>query len=147
MTEPFDQLDTLERDLLDLSEAEGAGVFQKTRVDAVSLVRSVPPHRVPLLARHRLLLVPAAACLIMVIGVWSVLFGPATTSPNGGTPLAGNIYSGAPGAALGEFGGCFHGPNLEQNAGCATYDYDADGDVDLADFTTYQMAFAAAAPK
>ena len=147
MTEPFDQLDTLERDLLDLSEAEGAGVFQKTRVDAASLVRSAPRHRVPLFARHRLLLVPAAACLIMVIGVWSVVFGPATGSRNGRTPLAGNVYSGAPGAALGEFGGCFHGPDLEQNSTCTAYDYDSDGDVDLADFTTYQMAFAAAAPK
>ena len=147
MTEPFDQLDTLERDLLDLSEAEGAGVFQETRVDAASLVRSASRRRAPLLSRHRLLLIPAAACLILVIGVWSVVFGPATNSRNGGTPLAGNVYSGAPGAALGDFGGCFHGPDLERDSACTSYDYDSDGDVDLADFTTYQMAFAASAPR
>ena len=42
------------------------------------------------------------------------------------------------------FSECVAGPSDAMVSGCDTYDYDSDGDVDLADISSYQLAYAGA---
>ncbi len=44
--------------------------------------------------------------------------------------------------ATASFSDCVAGPADAAGAGCDPYDYDADGDVDLADIRSYQLAYA-----
>lgn len=139
MNEPFEQLDSLERDLLDLHAAEEAGVFRPTQVDRVALLRSARSRRFSSFRSYRVL-VPIAACFVMVVSVWSIMFHTEVDSVNGvASMVANNSTAGDLGAGI---QACVSGPGSMEDASCSAYDYDSDGDVDLMDFSRHQMVVA-----
>jgi hypothetical protein len=141
MNEPFEQVDSLERDLLDLHAAEEAGVFRPTRVNRAVLLRSARAHRFSFFRSYRVL-VPIAACFVMVVGVWSVMFHTEVGPINGRASMVANN------STAGDLGdgiqACVSGPGSMEDASCSVYDYDSDGDVDLVDFSRHQMVVAMA---
>ncbi len=137
--------ETLETALQELNAAENAGLFQRTSLDAQRLLaRSVQPERAAAW-RFALRLLPVAAAIAMAIGVGSWMF---THEP--GAPLGQDTVATGPADAYagtdGSFYECFGGPSEALATGCREYDYDADGDVDLADFGNFQLAFADTTP-
>lgn len=130
----------LEQTLLELAQAEQAGVFRRTPLGPCAL--DPPIELSELLGRSRRwrLWVPLSAAALLVIGVWGALFqsefasirekDAASTmrvaSAAGGTPLSG----------------CMVGPGKNIPADCSRFDRDTDGDVDLADISLVQLADA-----
>jgi hypothetical protein len=143
MNEPFEQLDTLERDLLDLHAADKAGVFRRTRVDRRALLRSPRSRQTSFsFFKSYRLLVPIAACFVMAVGVWSIMFHTEVAPVNGGASLVANNSGG--GSLGGGIQACVGGPGSMEDPSCSAYDYDSDGDVDLMDFSRHQMVAAMA---
>ncbi len=139
------QLDPLESVLLELKDAEQANLFARTPVDPAALLRG-SVCEAPRLVRPGLLRwVSAAAVIGLAVGLWQL-------TPNGGTglPLGPNQIAsvsapaGGDAMARGDFLLCFSGPRSAagQEGVCESHDFDADGDVDLADFQAYQLAYA-----
>jgi hypothetical protein len=129
MTEPTDNhMPELESSLLELRQAENAGVFRPTRVDARQLMRSGPPRRLAIRWA-------AAAALLLAVGtVWTTMFYMNLTK----------LRDGRGGGALASVSitDCLAGPRGSQPGHCLAYDLDADGDVDLADLGSFQLAYA-----
>ncbi|HNQ22229.1 MAG TPA: hypothetical protein PKK06_03960 [Phycisphaerae bacterium] len=128
MSEHGSHLGLLEQRLTELAAAERAGVFERTPVPAGAAVAAGRTHWREL-RRWVLVGLPAAACLALAVGLAYHGLGPAFT------PLAGN---GAPAEA--SIYACLTGPGVGVMEGCARYDRDGDGDVDLRDLSEYQLA-------
>lgn len=147
MTWEPDYPDTLEEALGELHTASRAGVFEQTPVDTRQLLdTSLAPTWVSMLRRARVW-VPLAAAAVLAIGVWGAMFSHQIASIRSRQQFLDRGTSSA-GSAVGDtisvtFAGCQAGPGVVVLSGCRTHDYDADGDVDLADFGTYQLAYAA----
>ena len=136
------QLDAIEKALLELDAAEKAGVFGRTSVDARALLSreasAGPSHPRWLTSR---LAMPAAAAVAMAIGVSSWMFTSQLNAPgNGG--FGSHVVVADAGRCAGGFFGCLTGPGSSGSTGCQGYDYDSDGDVDLADYGAHQRACA-----
>ncbi len=138
----------LERFLLDATEADRAGVFTATPVDAASLlaqgVESTGTRRVAGLYRWAKIVTPLAACVGLWIGVeQSDLFGPESVISNvpamNGALAGGEIDC----IELSQFNRCFTGPSGAPSVDCACADLDQDGDVDFADFGKFQTIVTA----
>lgn len=137
------QLDPLERDLLELEEAERDGVFSRTRVDHRMLLTPEPDF-------HGLLRLGAmrrwgavAAAVVLVVGVWSAMFTLEIQEVRRSRMIAENGRGGAARTiARGDMLNCIGGPSEPALNECRRHDYDSDGDVDLADFQSYQLAYA-----
>ena len=146
MTNDPKQLDTLEEMLLELYSADRAGVFKKTPVDPEALRKSTarssadqfPIHRWWLTRRMRPL--AAAAAIAMVVGVWGWMFQAEIGRIRNPGNMAG-VNAIGPAYASG-FHRCFTGPTGAAVADCTEQDYDADGNVDLVDYGSFQLAFA-----
>ncbi len=139
MTEDFDKLDPLEDSLRELADAERAGLFSKTRVDARALLRAT--HEVDgsprVLRRFRWVSIAAMLGLAATICGWIFTTGtPETRQP----PLpSGTRIASAKGGCDGTFFGCMTGPSGSIMPGCDSYDFNADGHIDLVDARTYQL--------
>lgn len=131
MIEPTDNFDrNLECRLGELNEAERAGVFRASRVDPRQLMRAGGS------VRSSSLRYAAAAALFLVVtsGVWTAMFQWNLSSlrqDRGSNQLAT--------IAIGD---CLAGPRGNLPSACNTYDLDSDGDVDLADLSSFQTAYA-----
>lgn len=123
---PTDNLDReLESRLAGLTEAERAGVFRPTRLDATRLMRVGGPGRFAALRW-----VAAATLFFMVTaGVWTAMFRWNLADLR-------QTFASAP------ITDCLAGPRGNLPASCNTHDLDADGDVDLADLSSFQTAYA-----
>jgi hypothetical protein len=126
---------SIEEALLELSEAEEARLFHRTPIKADALLRR-RSGRSPLRVVLRTL--SAAAALALVVGLWS------WTSHLGGgrSDGQGGLVAQLPAVSPGAFHECFAGPTGVLPVSCRDHDSDADGDVDLADFGAYQLAFS-----
>ncbi len=141
MTNERNELETLEKALLELDAAERASLFQRTSLDTQRLLARSPQPERAAAWRLALRLLPVAAVVAITIGVWSWMFThepSALRGPNTVATAPADAYGGSDGS----FYECFGGPSEAPATGCREYDYDADGDVDLADFGTFQLAFA-----
>ena len=119
-------LDPLEHAWSELEQAEKAGVFLRTRVGAAELVYA--PVRVTSVWSRRVFtrLLPVAAAIALAVALWGWF------SRSGQDGQIGRLA----------FHDCFGGPTAEAMTVCREHDYDTDGDVDLADFSAFQLAFA-----
>ncbi len=135
----------LERLLLHAVEAERAGVFERTAVDAVSLVGDSPRSRGWLgIAR---VATPIAAC----VGLWFGVSEMGIWSPEAAGPMthaavnmnAALIGQDADCVNLAVLNSCITGPGGGDLSGdCVCADLDNDGDVDFADFGRFQTTVA-----
>lgn len=127
------QPDQFESALRRVEAAEKADVFGRSPVDADALLRSASS-MAPMSFTHRMMrIVPFAAAAMLVVGVWGTMWNTQLGK------LRSQKLAMVESDCDGSFLKCFQGPS-QQNAICGTYDYDRDGDIDLADFGTYQMS-------
>ncbi len=139
MTDRIDPPDPLEEQLAQLQELEEAGVFKRTPVDAEGLVQ--PGAGVRRLGRlHRLFVaLQAAACLAVVVGVVSLWHREKVPPVLVSGPSNANTAARA--ADPGILAQCLAGPATPLLGGeCRVVDFDADEDVDLADFGALQRS-------
>ncbi len=138
MTNSREQLDPIEKALLELHAADRAQLFCRTQIDGRRLLTR--PTRSG--SRHIPFRLLAAAAVVMAIGVWTWMFSVQLAAlrqrVNGTTGAVAEV----PAEARGGFYECFNGPTDVVPPGCREHDYDTDGDVDLADFGAYQLAYA-----
>ena len=139
MIDRFDQLDPIEASLRELADAERAELFRWTRVDARSLLRSaaVASGTPRVFRRIRWVSIAAVFALAATICAWVLTTGSGLPRQHG-IPSGAMIASATSGCD-GTFFGCMTGPNGTPASGCGVYDYDADGDIDLVDYGTYQL--------
>jgi len=139
MIEDFNKLDPIEELLRELADAECADFFRKTRVDARSLLRATyAVHRGPRVLR-KMGWVSIAAVLGMAATICAWIFTTGTGKTRHLPFPSGTMTASATGRCDGTFFACLTGPNGTPQSGCRSYDYDADGDIDLVDARTYQL--------
>lgn len=137
------QLDPIEEALGELELAEQACLFEPTGVDANQLV-SAPqnegryPRRVV-----RFWWSAVAATVLLATGVSTWTFRAELSAVRDRSMLASREVTTLPGDCRDRtILGCVTGPSQLASAACGAHDYDTDGDVDMADFRTYQLACA-----
>lgn len=149
MNDDRKQLDSIESGLVELQAMDEAGVFDSTEVDlriVLDTPRGSSTHRLHFPARRWL---SAAAMIVVAVGLWGVLFhSPALVSPPIDITTAANAPDARFGLANGSIMACLSGPqDVARGTRCESHDYDADGDVDLADFQTFQVAYLGPKPR
>ena len=127
--------------LAELEAAETAGVFQPTRLDAEPALVGLHPVATSA-GRVFRLWVPSAAAALVVLGVWGLLFRSEVKSIQAKRDRVAQTVRVASALPVSAFAGCLTGPNQLAASSCDTNDLDADGDVDLADFSMGQLADA-----
>lgn len=125
------QHDPFESALRRVEAAEKADVFRRSPVDADALLRGASSLSPLSFTRRAKRIVPFAAAAMLVVGVWGTMWNTQLGK------LRSQKLAMVESDCDGSFLKCFQGPS-NQNAICGTYDYDRDGDIDLADFGTYQ---------
>jgi len=143
VTKENEHLEPIESALLELDQAERASVFARTPVPAEELIASSHTNQPVVLSRHTLLwLSSVAAVVLLAAGVWTVMFKYQLDDLRSSARMVDDSASDAGGddPCDGNFLNCFSGPESVVLAmRCDLHDYDADGDVDLADFRSYQI--------
>ena len=134
----FEQLDPIEASLRELIDAERVGLFRRTHVDARSLLQSANSvnHAPRFLRRIRWFSIAAILTLAVTIYGWIFISG---TGPTRLASLSSEMLASATDRCDRAFFACLTGPNGTPATACTTYDYDSDGDIDLADARTYQL--------
>ena len=143
MTKENEHLEPIESALLELGDAERASVFSRTPVSAEKLIAQSHTNQPVVLSRRTLVwLSSLAAVVLLAVGVGSIMFKYQLDHLRGSAGMVEGPASGAGGndPCDGNFLNCFSGPESVVLAmRCGVHDYDADGDVDLADFRSYQI--------
>ena len=142
MTHDRNQLDPVETALLELQDADRARLFRRTRVDEARLVAGRVPAQSSGSRRVAMRFLPVAAALAMAIGVWSWMFSTELAETRRAQDASPTLLADASTPDPGSFHKCFAGPTAGTSSSCQELDYDSDGDVDLADFGAYQLAYA-----
>lgn len=151
----IDAVDPIERLLQAAAEAESVGVFAATPIDAGRVLRESSQVPVPLRITIGRKWVPVAAVIGIAAVVWSTMFYvklsdigersrlvSATIRENQTIPGNQTIPENAVSPA--HIALCVSGPAGSDAVNCADgrYDFDTDGDIDLADYSRFQLAFA-----
>ncbi len=125
MPDKREQLDPFETALLELGEVEKACVLDRTELDVRGLLHGRRHRASGPAVRIASRMLSAAAAVAIAIGLWGwfVGFGPTEVRASG-------------------FLDCYGGPTETADGECRAHDYDSDGDVDLVDYGTYQVAIA-----
>ncbi len=137
MSDRPDQLDPLEAALHEAELAERAGVFRATRLDAPSLALQAGSDG-PRRRRGMLRWAAVAALVVITVSVWGGMFASQIAqlrARSRGTTILQV-------ASAESISSCLAGPAEALSAACRAFDYDADGDVDMADVSSYQLAYA-----
>ena len=143
MTTEQNHLDPIEDAIAELNAAERAGVFNRSPIEAHELLAA---DRVPDWARSPralLRLWPVAAVVGLAAVVWSWMFYAEITDLRQRSMLLANASRSHAAEEYAPFNTCFRGPRGQSVGGdCRPHDLDTDGDVDLADFRNFQLAYA-----
>lgn len=133
-----DQLhyDSFETTLIRVEAAEKARVFSPTPIDPVALLRTPKTMTGIRFARQLKFALPFAAAAMLVMGVWGAMWNSQLGRLRDHKVVL--TYSVVENDCDGSFLKCFNGLDHAKTA-CRTFDYDRDGDVDLADYRTYQV--------
>ncbi len=143
-----DPIGPIEKLLRESSAAESAGVFHRTPIDAGRLLRESSQVPVPLSVSIGRKWMPVAAAVGMAAVVWSAMFYVKLSEIGEQSRLVTKrILDGTtPDDDAGSvpISVCVGGPAKHGEPNCkdSRYDFDTDGDIDLADFSRYQLAFA-----
>ncbi len=157
MTRKPEHLDPIEALLREAAAAEQAGVFRATELNAERLLRESSQALVPLSVSIGRKWIPVAAAIGIAAILWPVMYSREFSNIREEVRLAqhGAVGDSAPedSAAGGSdvvlashISGCVAGPEAGGGQPCHDYDFDADGDIDLADFSRYQLAYAVPGP-
>ena len=139
----LDQLDPIERALWTLDDAEHSGLFQRTSVSADELMRTSGDMGLFGLPKWSLRLVPLAASVLLAVGLGGWMFKRELSRVRDARGDASTIVVAAVSQSnWSAFHKSFTGPKGAQTAVVDDHDLDADGDVDIADFSKYQLALA-----
>ncbi len=122
--------------------AEKAGVFSRTPMDVAALIQQPETSRWIRVYERALVALPLAACLALVVGIASMMGGPA--GPDiATTPMVSPAAAPSNGPCSPDvIAACLAGPNMAVSDECRCADFDADGDVDLLDLSSYQKQVA-----
>ncbi len=134
---PFDQLDPIEDSLRELADAERARLFCRTRVDARSLLHSASKGNYAFRVSRRTRWVSIAAAVVLAVSICGWIFTVGRNSTRI-TPFPSGMIASASGACDSRFFSCLTGPSGRPSVDCGVYDFDTDGDIDLADAGAYQ---------
>ena len=131
-----ERLDPLEDAFVRLRSAEEAGVFRSTKLAQDALFPMPTPRQSSRQFSRLRLWAPISAAALLAIGVWGFLFQRELSSIRArrSVPAENVRVAHAQGLA-----GCLAGPGSQVTSGCVGHDRDADGDVDLADFSFQQV--------
>ena len=141
MNDDLRQLDAIEDALLELDQAERARVFDRTRVEPRQLLKVDPVKRLGAARRRVLRWVPVAAAIGMVAVVWAVMFDTPSkhARPGAGVVVTTGVVPADDGCA--RIVDCRTGPTKVALAdSCLAYDYDGDSDVDMVDWSIYDLS-------
>jgi len=127
-------LDSIERNLLELEQAERAGVFRPTMISATELV-----HARPKLTRAQwaIRLSPIAAAVVLAIGVTVGMFQWQINHLRQRASQSTTYFTQNDSPCEGDFLQCFTGPQDRISIACKPFDFDSDGHVDLSDYGKY----------
>jgi len=143
MTREDHHHEAIESALAELAAAERGGVFRNTPVDAAGLLKQ--SQRRPTGGRLSWPRWAAIAAVVaLAVGVWSFMFSSQLRQlRNARNPAAvaqpGHRLAEAASISDAAFVSCFTGPGERVATSCVPCDYDADADVDLADFGRHQL--------
>jgi hypothetical protein len=135
----MDHLDSIEASLAEFDAAEKAGLFRRTRVDARTLLR---PTSAVTRARSRFATwrrLSIAAVMAMAATICGWMFSSRSGDVGRHSLPSVAATASAMDGCDGRFYRCLSGPSGMAAGGCAAYDYNADGHVDLVDARTYQL--------
>lgn len=142
MNDHHNPLDPIELALQELKSAEQAQLFDRTKINARDMLQagndfSPAMRRIPIG-----MITSAAATIALAVGIGSYLFYHEIDSIRYQRDSAAQTVStDTPSDDCdGDFFECVAGPSQYVMVECNRFDYDLDGDVDLTDFSTYQLS-------
>jgi hypothetical protein len=148
MDKEHGQIDPVERLLVELREAEQAGVFRRTRSDAgwfsEQLVGAMPSRSVWKNAR---VMSAIAAVFALAVGVWSTMFywqiGGLRERVRAGLEQSTASATKPSDLSVAEFVGCLSGPGGSGlSDDCRQHDRDRNGRIDLREVSALQLAYS-----
>lgn len=150
MADDKNPVDPIEAMLADLHDAECAGVFRDTAIEPAELLAK-NTNTAPVVSRPWWLrAAPVAAAILLTVTVWSVMFAVQLrevrhTSANRWVDSRDAVSTRL--VSMKTFAECRNGPaDTPLSPACVRFDYDADGDVDQRDFSSFQVAMASDVP-
>jgi len=142
MNDHQNPLDPIELALQELKSAEQAHLFDRTKINTRDMLQtgsdlSFTMRRIPMG-----MITSAAATVILAVGIGSYLFYHEIESlRDQRDTTARTVSTNTPSNDCdGDFFECVTGPSQFVMVECDRFDYDLDGDVDLTDFSTYQLS-------
>ncbi|MEK7710305.1 MAG: hypothetical protein AAB341_00280 [Planctomycetota bacterium] len=140
VTNHHEPLDSIEASLTELVDAERAGVFGQTPLPEREAWKDEPATVLfPLRTVRRLAI---AAVIALAVGVWSLMFQKNLSSLRDRSRMAGTVRVADLGTIQASIAHCLGGPSGSIDPTCGGVDFDGDGDVDLADFRSFQVSYA-----
>ena len=141
VTDHHEPLDSIEASLSELEDAERAGVFGRTPLSRREAWKDEPATVLfPLRTVRRLAI---AAVIALAVGVSSLMFQKNLSSLRDRSRMAGTVRVADRGTVQASIAQCLGGPRESIDPACGEVDFDGDGDVDLADFRSFQVSYAA----
>jgi len=136
-------IDPIEQALRELDEAKRSGLFTRTKVTA-PMVQPIAPTLFLAMPSARRWMTAVAAVVVLALGVWTVMFGFQLSELRQRVQLASATGAAAPLQVVRSFSTCLAGPEGEAADGeCREQDRNADGHVDLRDYSAFLLASAA----
>lgn len=127
--------------LEDLAAADRAGVFRRTPMPSNVLFSPKNGFGGYHVIAHRLRYAIAAS-LLLAVAVWGWMFSSTLSSLKNAAGPHQQLAANDSGRHDDVIAHCLLGPLGSKSDPCWNYDYDQDGDVDLADFSKHQVASA-----
>jgi len=139
MVDDRQQLDPIEQGLAEFVEAQQAGVFRRTPLDAGQCLLADETRRPVDVRRLMVRLIPVAAVLVLAVTVWTTMFAMQLSEiRENKQQLAARQAEPGP-----SFATCMNGPSGDGLPGqCGDLDRDTNGQIDLRDYSAFQLAYA-----
>ena len=140
VTDHREPLDPIEATLAELGDAERAGVFGRRPLPEREAWKDEPATVLfPLRIVRRLAI---AAVIALAVGVSSLMFQKNLSSLREHSRMATTVRVADLGTIQASIAQCLGGPSGSIDPACGGVDFDGDGDVDLADFRSFQVSYA-----